>query len=162
MTFSIGAEKMSSALVEALKSRCQDKQAIADFEQTLIKGLPNGVPKGTKLEFKTGGGKLGLSVNDKAIGSIKSKSLASGFFGVYTDSKAVCKLDLPSSDGSGSHVVKINLKEIVTPQRGATYGALIGYGLGKLLESDVDVRSLAEKGKELGKRYREKLPFNSK
>lgn len=48
-------------------------------------GLPSGAPKGTTLTFETGGGKLGLAVNDKAIGQVPSKALATAFAGIYTD-----------------------------------------------------------------------------
>jgi uncharacterized protein YcbX len=93
MAFSVGAQKMSSALVDALKPRCKGcSKEITEFETLVLSGLPNGAPKGTEMVFGTGGGKLTVTVNDKAIGSISSKSLASAFEKIYTDKNAVCAL----------------------------------------------------------------------
>merc|ERR1719506_614406 len=63
MSYGVGAQKMTSALADALKPRCSDSASIEAFEACLLKGLPNGAPKGTKMVFSTGGGKLGVSVN---------------------------------------------------------------------------------------------------
>eukprot|EP00567_Pseudictyota_dubia_P013521 CAMPEP_0197446556 /NCGR_PEP_ID=MMETSP1175-20131217/11486_1 /TAXON_ID=1003142 /ORGANISM="Triceratium dubium, Strain CCMP147" /LENGTH=130 /DNA_ID=CAMNT_0042977699 /DNA_START=131 /DNA_END=523 /DNA_ORIENTATION=- len=92
MSYSIGAEKMSSALADALKPRCKDSGAITEFKDMMLKGLPDGAKKGTTLLFGTNKGKLSFAVNDKDVGSISSKALASGFAGIYTDKKAVCKM----------------------------------------------------------------------
>mmetsp|Transcript_280 Transcript_280/g.455 ORF Transcript_280/g.455 Transcript_280/m.455 type:complete len:166 (+) Transcript_280:61-558(+) len=96
MSYGVNAEKMSSALADALKPRCNDGEAIASFKDTLLNGLPNGASKGTTLEFACGGGKVNVCINDKNVGCIKSKNLATGFAGIYTDKKAVCKLTPPS------------------------------------------------------------------
>mmetsp|Transcript_47041 Transcript_47041/g.142447 ORF Transcript_47041/g.142447 Transcript_47041/m.142447 type:complete len:166 (-) Transcript_47041:462-959(-) len=93
MSYSVGAEKMSSALADALKPRCSDSGAVANFKEMMLKGLPDGAKKGTTLLFGTNKGKLTFAVNDKEVGSIASKPLASGFSGIYTDKKAVCKLN---------------------------------------------------------------------
>lgn len=110
MARAVGAEKMSSALADALQPRCSGACGAKDiqaFEELLLKGLPKGAPKKTKLTFETAGGKLTLAVNDKKIGKIKSKALATAFANIYTDSKAVCKLkpvleggEQPSGGGS--------------------------------------------------------------
>ena len=125
MSYSVGAAKMASALADALKPRCSDAALIDDFEACLLKGLPNGAPKGTKLVFSTSGGKLGVAVNDKHIGSIGSKKLCKAFASIYTDRNAVCAMhpigDEPSTPSGCS-----------TPVRGALIGAGVGYGLGKL------------------------------
>jgi uncharacterized protein YcbX len=95
MAFSVGAQKMSSALVDALKPRCKgscSRGEITEFETLVLSGLPNGAPKGTEIVFGTGGGKLTFTVNEKAVGSIYSKSLASAFEKIYTDKNAVCVL----------------------------------------------------------------------
>jgi hypothetical protein len=60
MSYGVGAQKMTSALADALKPRCSDAMLIEEFEECLLKGLPNGAPKGTQLAFSTGGGKLGV------------------------------------------------------------------------------------------------------
>ena len=70
MSYGVGAKKMTSALVDALKPRCSDGKAIEAFEACLLKGLPNGAPKGTKLVFSTGGNALKVAVNDKSVGSV--------------------------------------------------------------------------------------------
>ena len=67
------------------------------------KGLPKGggCPKGTSLEFGTGGGKLSLTVNDKEIGSVASKPLAKAFADIYCDKHAVCKMQkIPFATGA--------------------------------------------------------------
>lgn len=92
MNMGVGAAKMSSALADALKPRCKDVTKIAEFESLLLSGLPNGAKKGTTLAFATRGGKLSVSINDKKIGAVSSKSLAMAFVNIYTDFKAVCTL----------------------------------------------------------------------
>ena len=89
MSYGVGAQKMTSALADALKPRCSDAASIEEFEACLLKGLPNGAPKGTKLSFKTGGGKLGVSVNGKSCGAVGSKVLSSAFANIYKDKNAV-------------------------------------------------------------------------
>mmetsp|Transcript_14390 Transcript_14390/g.18896 ORF Transcript_14390/g.18896 Transcript_14390/m.18896 type:complete len:167 (-) Transcript_14390:1323-1823(-) len=96
MSHGVNAEKMSSALADALQPRCNDSEAIASFKETVLNGLPDGAPKGTTLEFACGGGKVDVCINDKNVGCIKSKPLATGFAGIYTDNKAVCQLKSPS------------------------------------------------------------------
>uniref|UniRef100_A0A6U1TFT8 Chalcone isomerase domain-containing protein n=1 Tax=Trieres chinensis TaxID=1514140 RepID=A0A6U1TFT8_TRICV len=97
MARGVGAEKMSSALADAIKPRCGDADAVEEFKEMLVKGLPNGAPKGLRMAFGTGGGKLSLTINDKSVGCVKSNSLAKAFVGVYSDKKAVCKM-LPVED----------------------------------------------------------------
>ena len=129
MSYGVGAQKMTSALADALKPRCSDAKSISDFEACLLKGLPNGAPKGTKLTFGTGGGGLKVAVNDKAVGSIGSKRLASAFANIYCDGNAVCNMSPVGSDGevSGSG------GGFLTPKRGALVGAAVGYAVGKVL-----------------------------
>ena len=92
MAMSVGASKMSSALVDALKPRCSDSAMIADFESCLIKGLPNGAPKGMTMAFETGGGKVNVVVDNKGVGSISSKPLAK-----------VSRMIIPPASVSGSN-----------------------------------------------------------
>ena len=128
MTYGVGAQKMTSALVDALKPRCSDARAIDAFEACLLKGLPKGAPKGTKLVFSTGGNALKVAVNDKSVGTVGSKKLASAFANIYCDRNAVCKLAAVGGDGevaSGGG--------LITPRRGALVGAALGYSLGKAM-----------------------------
>ena len=94
MSMGVGAQKMSSALIDALKPRCKGcgSNDIAEFEALLLSGLPNGASKGTQLLFGTARGKLTVTINDKQIGTISSKQLAQAFVGIYTDKQAVCQL----------------------------------------------------------------------
>lgn len=127
MSYGVGASKMTAALADALKPRCSDKDAIGEFESTLVSGLPDGAPKGTMLAFSTSGGKLSVSVNDKDVGTISSKPLASAFKGIYCDGNAVCKMqslsDAEESPASG----------VINPRNCAVAGGVLGYGIGKLL-----------------------------
>lgn len=127
MSYGVSAQKISSALADALKPRCSDASSIAAFEECLLKGLPNGAPKGTKLRFATGGGKLGVAVNDKPAGAIGSKALSSAFANIYCDGNAVCAMKSVGDVGEASS------GSMITPMRGALAGAALGYGLGKAL-----------------------------
>jgi len=129
MSYGVGAQKMTSALSEALKPRCKDSSLVAAFEECLLKGLPDGAPKGTCLAFATGGGKLALKVNDKPVGTVASKPLAAAFAGIYSDNNAVCAMQSTdeAADESNAH------HGMITPERGMLAGAAIGYGIGKLL-----------------------------
>ena len=89
-------------------------------------GLPNGAPKGTQLSFATGGGKLGVSVNGKSVGSIGSKALSSAFANIYCDKNAVCTMAAVGEDGE----VAASGGGLITPLRGAALGAAVGYKLG--------------------------------
>ena len=93
MKMGVGAEKMSNALVDAVKPRCSDNAAVDQFKELMVSGLPDGCKKGMELGFDTSGGKLGLTVNGRGRGSVSSRKLCGAFEGVYTDSKAVCKLN---------------------------------------------------------------------
>ena len=93
MKMGVGAEKMSNALVDAVKPRCSDGAAVDQFKELMVSGLPGGCKKGMELGFDTSGGKLGLTVNGRGRGSVSSRKLCGAFEGVYTDSKAVCKLN---------------------------------------------------------------------
>lgn len=130
MHMGVGTEKMSGALSDALKPRCKNKEAIEDFESLLKKGCPKGVPKGMSLAFDTGRGKLGVSVNDKSVGSIGSKPLSQAFKGIYTDKNAVCKL-YPVGEESGESDSGIGA--FLTPRNFVVAGATvaIGYGICK-------------------------------
>lgn len=129
MSYGVGASKMTSALADALKPRCSDADAISKFEECLTKGLPNGAPKGTKMEFATGGGSLGVSVNGKKVGEVRSKVLSKAFANIYSDRNAVCSMDPVGSDGA----VATAKGGLITPMRGALVGALVGYKLGGAL-----------------------------
>ena len=126
MSYGVGAQKMTSALADALKPRCKDAKSIEAFEACLLKGLPNGAPKGTKLAFSTGGGALKVAVNDKAVGSIGSKGLATAFANIYCDKNAVCSMSPVGEDGAAGG-------GFLTPKKGALIGAAAGYALGKVL-----------------------------
>lgn len=127
MSYGVGAQKISSSLADALKPRCSDMKSIEAFEVCLLKGLPNGAPKGTKMAFSTAGGALKIAVNDKPMGTIGSKALASAFANIYCDKNAVCSLVPVGADGALPSV------GFLTPKRGALVGAALGYVLGKVL-----------------------------
>lgn len=128
MSYGVGAQKMTSALADALKPRCSDAKLIEEFEACLLKGLPNGAPKGTKMTFSTGGGKLKVAVNDKQVGVVGSKVLASAFANIYCDRNAVCTMEAVGADGE---VAAGGGGGLLTPLRGAAIGAVAGYGIGK-------------------------------
>ena len=111
--------------------RCSDKQLIADFEECLTKGLPDGAPKGTKLVFDTSGGSVGISVNGKSVGSVSGKPLAKAFSGIYCDSNAVCKMNSVADVGEGGEVGGGD--KLITPTRLGMVGAVLGYGIGKVV-----------------------------
>lgn len=92
MNMKVGAEKMASAMTDALKPRCKDAESIEEFKTAMLNGLPKGCSKGSSLAFACKGGKLSMSANNKKIGCVKNKNLAKAFIGIYTDRKAVCKL----------------------------------------------------------------------
>lgn len=94
MSFGVSASKISSALADALKPRCSDKQAISDFEKCLVGSLPNGAKKGTDMVFGTAGGKLTVKINGKSACSLPSKELATAFANIYRDKNAVCKMKI--------------------------------------------------------------------
>ena len=87
-----------------------------------------GAPHGTCLTFATAGGKLAVSVNDQPVGTISSSSLATAFQGIYCDGKAVCEMK-PVAEATGD--VKAQ-KGLITPERGAAVGALLGYTIGRI------------------------------
>lgn len=126
MSYGVGAAKMASALADALKPRCSDTKLIKDFEECLLKGLPNGAPKGTTLMFSPSGGKLGVAINDKQVGSVGNAALCKAFRSIYTDKDAVCTMrkigEAASSSGS-----------CITPTQGALLGAGVGYAVTKML-----------------------------
>ena len=70
MKMGVGAEKMSNALVDAVKPRCSDGAAVDQFKELMVSGLPDGCKKGMELGFDTSGGKLGLTVNGRGRGSV--------------------------------------------------------------------------------------------
>lgn len=130
MSYGVGAAKMTNALADALKPRCSDKAAIDEFSSTLENGLPNGAPKGTQMEFSTGGGKLGVKVNGKKVGAVGSKVLASAFANIYCDGNAVCSMSAVGADGEEAS----SGGGLINPIRGAVLGAAAGYAIGKKLE----------------------------
>ena len=96
MSYGVGAEKMANGLVDALKPRFPDGEALVEeFKNCLVNGLPDGAPGGTCMEFATAGGSLALTVNGKKVGAIESKPLTEAFCGIYCDDKAVCKMQDP-------------------------------------------------------------------
>ena len=127
MSYGVGAAKMASALADALKPRCSNAKLISEFEDCLLKGLPNGAPKGTKMLFTTGGGKLGVAVNGKPVGSVGNKELCKAFSAIYTDKNAVCTMNPIGEAATGG--------SCITPTKGAIVGAGVGYVLGKVLGS---------------------------
>ena len=136
MSYGVGASKMASALGDALKPRCSDAASIEEFEACLLGGLPDGAPKGTTLAFRTGGGKLGVSVNEKRVGTVNSKPLAAAFANIYSDSKAVCAMNAVLSDdgeqGAAVAAGGCRLTPLKGAKVGAAVGAALGYGVGKL------------------------------
>mmetsp|Transcript_20969 Transcript_20969/g.70909 ORF Transcript_20969/g.70909 Transcript_20969/m.70909 type:complete len:193 (-) Transcript_20969:324-902(-) len=128
MSYGVGAQKMASALADALKPRCKDAKQIEEFEACLLSGLPNGAPKGTELEFATGGSKLSVSVNQKPLGAVGSKALCSAFAAIYTDRNAVCTMN---AAGEGAPPAACGL--LSPARKGALVGAGVGYLAGKVL-----------------------------
>lgn len=103
MHLTVSASKMTLALKDALQPRCREcDDTIAEFETLLLKGLPAGASKGTRFLFDTTRGRLTLSINEKQIGTIRSKSLAQAFAGIYTDRNAVCQLKAINGDDDNS------------------------------------------------------------
>jgi len=129
MSYGVGAQKMVSALGDALKPRIANAKLIEEFEDVLRKGLPDGAPKGTVLEFATGGSKLGLSVNSKSLGFIGSKALCSAFAGIYTDPNAVCVMSDIGDDGEAA----ASCSCLTPAKRGALVGAAAGFLVGKVM-----------------------------
>lgn len=111
MAFNVKAEQLSEALMDALKPRCEslgcEKGQVKEFKTFVMSALPNGAKKGTVLMFNTASGKIALTVNGKAAGKMPGKALASAFAGIYTDSKAVCKMySVKSEDGSNERIFR--------------------------------------------------------
>ena len=136
MSYGVGANKMVGALGDALKPRCSDAGSVEEFEACLLQGLPDGAPKGTTMAFATGGGKLGVTVNEKRVGTVGSRPLAEAFANIYSDSKAVCTMNaVLADDGEQGAAVAAGGCQL-TPQRGAKVGAAVGaalgYGIGKV------------------------------
>lgn len=95
MSHTVNAEKLSDALMEAIKPRCKAlgcSDQVEAFKEFVMGSLPNGAKSGTTLVFTTGGGKVTLSVNEKKAVKIVGKTLAQAFAGIYTDSNAVVKM----------------------------------------------------------------------
>jgi uncharacterized protein len=95
MSYNVNAEKLSDALMEAIKPRCKTlgcSDQVDAFKEFVTGALPNGAKAGTTLVFNTGGGKVTLSVNDKPPVKIVGKTLAQAFAGIYTDANAVVKM----------------------------------------------------------------------
>mmetsp|Transcript_23157 Transcript_23157/g.68657 ORF Transcript_23157/g.68657 Transcript_23157/m.68657 type:complete len:256 (+) Transcript_23157:930-1697(+) len=120
----------SSRGVEWRQSRtpCAPAKQIEEFEACLLSGLPNGAPKGTELEFATGGSKLSVSVNQKPLGAVGSKALCSAFAAIYTDRNAVCTMN---AAGEGAQPAACGL--LSPARKGALVGAGVGYLAGKVL-----------------------------
>lgn len=132
MSYGVGAKKMVNALGDALKPRCNDAKLIEEFEECLTKGLPNGAPKGTVLEFATGGSKLGVTINSKPCGAIGSKALCTAFANIYTDKSAVCSMAPVGADGEAES----SSTSCCSPPpaaAGALIGAAVGYVVGKVV-----------------------------
>eukprot|EP00967_Tisochrysis_lutea_P116902 scaffold188629_cov36-Tisochrysis_lutea.AAC.2 len=130
MSYGVSAKKMVSALGDALKPRCKDGALIEEFEKCLTKGLPKGAPKGTVLEFSTGGNKLVVVIDSKPCGSIGSKVLCSAFANIYSDKNAVCSMSPISANGE---VTGDSCGACTRARCGAIVGAAAGYAIGKLL-----------------------------
>ena len=99
MYFNVNAEKMSNALVDALKPRCEnlgcEAGQVEAFKKYVMDALPNGAKPGTTLMFNTGGNKVTLTVNNgkAAKDGVTGKAVAKAFASIYTDSHAVCKMN---------------------------------------------------------------------
>jgi len=104
MAFTVNAEKLSNALLDALKPRCGacEDHDVDDFKDMVMQALPDGAKKGTTLLFNTGGNKVTLTVNGKAQGKIVGKAVAQAFAGIYTDSNAVCQMKPVELNGGES------------------------------------------------------------
>lgn len=138
MYYSVGAQKMTSALVDALKPRCEDVSAIESFGKLLLEGLPSGAASGTELTFGSASGKLTMTVDGKTVGTIVSNDLATSFGNIYTDDNAVCTMTPVTSEKrqTGNIPATTTPKEskptFLTPKRGLVFGVAIGYGLGRI------------------------------
>ncbi|KAG7359472.1 MOSC domain containing protein [Nitzschia inconspicua] len=120
MYMSISREKMSSALMDALKPRCKtfgcDANQDTEFQDMVLQALPSeGAKSGTVLTFTTFGNKVALTVNGKAAGKVSGKAIAKAFAAIYTDSKAVCTMNpIVEKDESESFDRDKNVPGIVT------------------------------------------------
>jgi uncharacterized protein YcbX len=97
MNMSVNAEKLSSALMDALKPRCQklkcDANQVNEFKDMVLQALPSeGAKSGYTLIFNTSGNKVTLTVNGKQKGKIAGKAVAKAFAAIYTDKDAVCNM----------------------------------------------------------------------
>ena len=74
---------------------------------------------------------MGISVNGKSVGSVSGKPLAKAFCDIYCDSNAVCKMSSVADAGEGGEVGGGD--KLITPARLGAVGAVLGYGIGKLV-----------------------------
>jgi hypothetical protein len=124
----VGGEDISNSIAAALKPRGCLEETIGEFQELLLKGLPNGATKGTCLAFGTATGKLSITVDDKYIGTIPSESLAQAFFKIYTDSNAVCDLKPVVGGTDGLQLLKAELIYIRS-LLWVCFGSLLGHWL---------------------------------
>ncbi|KAL3920080.1 MAG: hypothetical protein SGILL_003441 [Bacillariaceae sp.] len=98
MNMSVNAEKLSSALMDALKPRCKKLKCDAnqenEFKEMVLEALPSeGAKSGYTLIFNTSGNKVTLTVNGKMAGKISGKAVAKAFAAIYTDKNTVCVME---------------------------------------------------------------------
>lgn len=137
MAYNVNAEKLSGALMEAIKPRCATlgcSDQVDDFKKFVMGSLPSGAKSGTTLVFNTGGGKVTLSVNGKSAVKIVGKAVASAFAGIYTDANAVCKM---KSVKSGNENFRSD------PETIATLGIMAATTLILIMLSTVPDKSIA-------------------
>jgi Chalcone isomerase-like len=91
MAFKVGAEKMASAIAESVSPRHKgDAKEVEELRDIIFKGVSDkGAVKGTRLEFECAPSGINVTINGKAMGSLKSTALAAAFCDVYSDDKCV-------------------------------------------------------------------------
>jgi hypothetical protein len=126
MVIDVNADKVALTLVEALKSRCKqlrptntlpykgcESKDIADLGLVLLKSLPKGASKGTEILFRTGGGKLTISVNNISLGSIMSPPVARAFNNIFTGKNPVCQMKIVYNGKERQSFTKIALNILI-------------------------------------------------
>lgn len=92
MSFKVGAEKMASAIAEAVAPRhTGSAKDVEDLREMIFNGVSEkGATKGTTFQFDCEASSgINVTVDGKAQGSVPSPALASAFCDVYCDDNCV-------------------------------------------------------------------------
>ena len=90
---SLSASKMSSTLISSLKTRFVGSSSkLQELSGAIIAGCNGAAPKSTTMQFECIHDAIGVAVNGKKVGVIKSKGIGAAFTDIYTDEKAVTNL----------------------------------------------------------------------